>query len=518
MPTRRKNKTGAKGLKKQVRKQQSKPGVGKQILDVAAQMAMKALPMLLTSIPFPTSGARAIASPQNPFDMQVSAPAANGAVVRTSKASITNNPRGITVRHREYITDVVHGTPNIFEILEFEDVSPTNPQLFPWLSEIARRFETYKFEMCDFIYEPQTSTTSLGTVMMAVDYDALDEPPADKTDLMSYKGAVRSPAWFACKCVSAKSDLQKQKNYYTGNSSTGPGDLRLNSTGKFILAMQSESEAYTAGELYVEYIVRLETPQLQENGQAQTIQFPGNNYSAAAEQFYPGTETYLGNPIAEVFALAPEVAGLSFQQAGLYLLTTTNVSPPLATGPNTNSIENDFSVPTGSEVTLVTVSITEIVQQTVTQSNPQFISTYLVYVPNPNESIALNMSVSGTYTFTDIFSTLWITPIERSSIPQQFQNQLPSGASSVSSNRAMRLLEKRRHAALVKQREDLKLKEFGFDVSHRRKEKLIPYDSDALREVSNLVNAPSHIRSVPSSPEQPRRVILKTATKQAKNH
>jgi hypothetical protein len=99
--------------------------------------------------------------------------------------------------------------------------------------------------------------------MMVVDYDASDQAPNDKTQMMAYKGAVRSPAWFACVNSSAITDLRKQKNYYVATSlQSGTEDPRFTNVGNFILAFQSESDAYTAGELYVEYDIELETPVL----------------------------------------------------------------------------------------------------------------------------------------------------------------------------------------------------------------------------------------------------------------
>jgi hypothetical protein len=241
----------------------SSTSIGSTIKQMLPGMLKALLPVLIGSIPFPTSGARAIASPMNPFSTSVSAPSANGAVVKTTKADLKNTRTGICVKHREYLMDVVHTDPDVFELLAFQSINPTNQILFPWLASIATRFETYKFKTLRFIYEPQCSTGSVGTVMMVVDYDASDQAPNDKTQMMAYKGAVRSPAWFACVNSSAITDLRKQKNYYVATSQQGgTEDPRFSNVGNFILAFQSESDAYTAGELYVEYDIELETPVL----------------------------------------------------------------------------------------------------------------------------------------------------------------------------------------------------------------------------------------------------------------
>lgn len=260
------NKQSKNSQKKQSGKQNQNSGP-KSLLSQLLPHVLKALPALIGAIPFPVSGARAIASPEPSSVMQVSAPASNGAVIRTSAAAMRSSDKGMVVTHREYISDVVHSDPNVFELLKFEPVNPGNPNLFPWLSQIAPRFESYKFRRLRFIYEPQSSTQSVGTVMQVIDYDASDDPPVDKTQMMAYKRAVRSPAWFASVNESTIQDLNKRSTYYVRDGSQeGIQDPKLYDVGNYILAMQSESDPYTAGELYVEYTVDLMTPQLSQEG------------------------------------------------------------------------------------------------------------------------------------------------------------------------------------------------------------------------------------------------------------
>lgn len=253
-----------------------KSNIGKTLGSLAKHMLPILGKGLLAALPFPTSGAMAAATPMPVMqNTQVSAPIANGFTGRSGKARMVSNPNGMKVVHREYVSDIIHLDPTGgFEILQNQPINPTNGQLFPWLAGIASRFETYKFKSLRFIYEPQNSTTSIGTVMLVVDYDASDLPPVDKTQMMSYKGAVRSPAWFACVNVSASSDLNKRMSYYIrNNSQDGEQDPKLYNVGNLYVAFQGDTPAYTAGELYVEYEIDLSTPVLKDSIASTVINF-----------------------------------------------------------------------------------------------------------------------------------------------------------------------------------------------------------------------------------------------------
>jgi len=418
---------------------QTLQGLVKSVISKAGPMLLKGAMTYATGIPFPTSGARAIASPDPSSVMQLSAPASNGSMVRTSKARIINTKQGIRVCHREYIMDVVHEDANEFELLLFELVSPTNQRIFPWLSSIANRFETFRFESLDFIYEPQSSTTAVGTVMQAVDYDANDDPPTTKTQLMSYKNAVRSPAWFASVNKSDRADLQKQKNYYTIPS---PTDNRLNGIGKYILALQSESTPYTAGELYVEYCIVLETPQLQNSSPTSHLIFgptlipAGTNANVKLAQPVSAS----GNlPVTATFDGSGN-AFLNFEQAGTFLVALyTGLPQTFASGSGT--FQWGSNIPAGSLLILSNEGYQGLVQQIGTSvGSLSIMALFLVRNPSPGELLQIYLSNTGTSGSPTVTPEAIIVPIEDIFdviLPQ------PTSSASLSSTRSLRLLSKR---------------------------------------------------------------------------
>lgn len=285
MAKKQNNRKPKKGKRKQRPKQRkiNVASIGSTIGEVLGQTGRGALRGL--GLPFETSGLRAVATPSRALGpIQVSAPSANGLVTRTTSARMKSSKNGsITVCHREYLADIIPSTETVdgtFQVLVSHQVNPGNPLCFPWLSEIATRFESYKFSRLRFIYEPQCPTTSSGTVMMVVDYDADDDLPVSKTQMMAFKNATRSPPWFANANESDPMDLNKRSTYYVANGNQVAGDARLSNVGQFTLAFEGAAEtSFYAGELYVEYEVTLMTPSYESyvpSGQAKTPLSPTN--------------------------------------------------------------------------------------------------------------------------------------------------------------------------------------------------------------------------------------------------
>lgn len=304
-------------------------------------------------VPFETSGATAMASPNSIGPIQVSAPAANGYVRRGTNARMKTSPSGaMVVTHREYVSDITPASvsnANAFQLLISENINPGNPLVFPWLSSIATRYESYLFRNLRFIYEPQCPTTVSGTVSLAVDYDALDDPPLTKLQMMSYKGAVRSPPWFASNYQCASSDLRKQKSYFVRNGAQLPsGDPRLYDVGNVYVAYEGPAnESVANGELYVEYSVELTTPNLQPYALSGTVESQVS--SGGLSLGTPGTVTSAG-PLqitaawsANDYLLSPAVPGTYWVSLRVQLTPSSSSTDGIV-----------VSVPTGDNTTIGT--------------------------------------------------------------------------------------------------------------------------------------------------------------------
>jgi hypothetical protein len=192
-----------------------------------------------------------------------SAPVSKTIITKTTKPMITNRQNGATnIKHREYIADFSVTNSN-FNINKY----PINPGLnavFPWLSSVASRFEYYTFHKLKFIYQPICPTTTPGSVMLAVDYDAADPTPNDKIVLMSYAGAMRTSPWTETVFDSSSMDRSNfTTKRFVRQGPVGQNDVKTYDVGNFFLASISTPATPTAlGELYVEYDVSFYTPNL----------------------------------------------------------------------------------------------------------------------------------------------------------------------------------------------------------------------------------------------------------------
>lgn len=114
---------------------------------------------------------------------------------------IKRGARGITVRHREYIGDVISSaTPGAFAITSYT-LNPGNVNSFPWLSTIAQNFDqwhpngiVYSFKSTSSSYSGGASQ-ALGVVIIASDYDVTDATYSSKVEMENSEF-----------CVSCKSD------------------------------------------------------------------------------------------------------------------------------------------------------------------------------------------------------------------------------------------------------------------------------------------------------------------------
>lgn len=193
---------------------------------------------------------------------KVSAKVASQRITRGSKPEIRSKNGEIIIKHREFINDIYGAAA--FTIEKFV-LNPANEIVFPWAYNMAQMFESYDFLKLHFVYETQKSTSTNGTVLMAVDYDAAEDSPINKQELMAYKSAVRGPAWGEFRMICEPIDLHKfVKERYTHIGDTYPSntDKRNYDVGNLFVAVQGMSDTTVIGELYVEYELRLRTPQI----------------------------------------------------------------------------------------------------------------------------------------------------------------------------------------------------------------------------------------------------------------
>ena len=279
----------------------------------------------------------------------------NTATVPTFR-SANDETGALTVMKEEYIQDVLSSIN--FANDQFQ-INPGDPGLFPWLSQIAQNYEEYEFDGLVFFYKSvasdttiltgTTSSSNLGTVMMACNYNAAAAAFTQKDDMVSYSDAknakITENIAFGVECDRFKKALGGLL-YIAPNGTVPVGeDPKTYNAGSFQIATnQCQNTGGQIGELWVSYSVTLRKPKLSvTKGSAlpiSSLSFVGSNtgagevqplrYAAAAGQY---------NNIEDVNYTAQVVnpssiqvsAGLWNQTANSLLPTTDGNTPPTRT-------------------------------------------------------------------------------------------------------------------------------------------------------------------------------------------
>jgi len=191
--------------------------------------------------------------PANPVPMFASAPGEDGA---------------LAITHKEYIQDI---TGSSLFVNNGYPINPGDPALFPWLSQIAANYDEYEFHGLIFHYRTVTtdlSTTSsqLGTVMMAVNYNAGAPLFKSKQEMLTYVGAkdvkISQDLAFGVECDPKQNGLGPIL-YVAINGSIPPGeDPKTYCLGQFQIATNQTVTNGQIGELWVTYKVVLRKPKL----------------------------------------------------------------------------------------------------------------------------------------------------------------------------------------------------------------------------------------------------------------
>jgi len=108
-------------------------------------------------------------------------------IATDSAPTFTRAGRGMRVTHREFLgTVVAHATAGQFKNTSYL-LNPGNPVAFPWLSNIAANFDQWQPNGIVVTYKNMSSsysgTASLGTVVIASDYDVFDDIYSNKIEM-----------------------------------------------------------------------------------------------------------------------------------------------------------------------------------------------------------------------------------------------------------------------------------------------------------------------------------------------
>jgi len=183
--------------------------------------------------------------------------------------SMARDGTSITVRRTEYVGDI--SSVGTDYKLHTYVLTPTNTTLFPWLSGIAARYESYSFNSVKIHYCPTAPATTPGMVGLAAEFDASDADPTNKHEFLNIVPADRASVWSGQSINLSRKDLNvltgENGARYCGNPKTNAdlipeadaGDAHTTLAGRVYLMMQ-DVPVGVAGEIWAEYDVSLKIP------------------------------------------------------------------------------------------------------------------------------------------------------------------------------------------------------------------------------------------------------------------
>lgn len=273
------------------------------------------------------------------------------------------------ITHREYVKDIISSsTPGNFKIESFR-INPVNDELFQWLGPIANCFEEYT--IMGMIFEFKTTSgqsvastnTSLGTVIIATQYDPLKPAFNNKQQMENYFFAQSTvPSQSMLHAIECKEGSAPLKKLYT--TTTG-GDVRFQDFGSTYVATQGlPGASVNTGELWVSYKIKLSKPRLSL--------FSGN---AGSSTWYQGITVSSANPLgainfsrgslgATIFPTSIFVEGININQVFMISFIWSGSGPvvpvlPAFTYTHCTVLFSDASVSTGLTIDC---SLTVVVQ------------------------------------------------------------------------------------------------------------------------------------------------------------
>lgn len=169
-------------------------------------------------------------------------------------------PSSVVVRHSEPVATFEANANGIVGAVKYY-VNPGKVDTFPWLCNIARCYEYYRFKRLMYKYVPLIGTTATGRVCMAFDGDPHDTYPANMDAMESYEAAVSFQPWARAQMHVPSGILSRYQKFYC-RYNLDATDVRVTDVGCFYFAADGCPDNVAIGRVYVDYEVEFFTPQI----------------------------------------------------------------------------------------------------------------------------------------------------------------------------------------------------------------------------------------------------------------
>jgi hypothetical protein len=329
--------------------------------------------------------------------------------------------RATRVVHREYLGDVVaSSTVGAFQLQSY----PINPglfQSFPWLAGFANQFDEWRpngivvcFKSLSSFY---SGTSSLGTVVIASDYDVLDSSYTSKVEMENSEFAVSGSAAtnllhpLECRVQERLSNL-----FYTRSTSVSSTDnLRFFDLCNVQVATAGCTASQVVGELWISYDISLYKPQLYGGISGKNILFSAWNLIGASGANPLGTSNtpsslnILNNYItisstAHTITFSPLLSGVTFMcQIWIQGTSAANVAPVL-------------TPLVGSGLSLLPALLGGLSTRKTSGTSADYLDVFpiQIYQSSSGTSPTLTFGTAGTYPTAPTFAAIWFWQINPS--------------------------------------------------------------------------------------------------------
>lgn len=176
--------------------------------------------------------------------------------------------RGIRLQHREYLGDIVaHPVAGTFQIAKYE-INPGLFATFPWLCSIASQFDQWKpngMVVCvNSLSSSFSGTSSLGTVVVATDYDVLDPPYTNKIEMENSEFATSGNTAVSLMHPVECKRAERAQTLYNVRSGAVPSNdsARFYDFCNVYVATAGCTAGQVVGELWITYDITFYKPQL----------------------------------------------------------------------------------------------------------------------------------------------------------------------------------------------------------------------------------------------------------------
>ncbi len=251
----------------------------------------------------------------------VAAPIAFSKQRSTVGPKIVASSSGRRIIHKELVGSVNGSVA--FSAVGY-DCNPGIAATFPWLSVQAAQYEQYTFHKLHFELNTRTATTTVGSILLAPDYDPSDAPPASEAAMSAYEDCVEDVPWRDQVCR-----LSRKAMFPTGprkfvRSAAVAGDIKLYDAARFYTGAVDETGTTPIGKLWVCYDVEFFVPQTSVSVPAAT---QTSIYEmTAAQTFATGIEAPFLTDAAQAdpLRIGALVAGSFTPPAGAYVVRVSS--------------------------------------------------------------------------------------------------------------------------------------------------------------------------------------------------